>query len=109
MVTTCDKKSLPLIKKNTPYIYLIKNTSINKELSGVFIIDGTLFCMFCPRWNYARTIVSKHYIHIASSSLVRRSLQPNYTFFYKQLDLPSEPGVANENLENEAKIWLAVA
>ena len=33
----------------------------------------------------------------------------DYTFFYKQLDFPSEPGVANEILENEAKSCLAVA
>ena len=30
-------------------------------------------------------------------------------FFYKQLNFPSEPGVANEILENEAKSCLAVA
>ena len=30
-----------------------------------------------------------------------------YTFFYRQLDFPSEPGVANEILENEAKSCLA--
>ena len=29
--------------------------------------------------------------------------------FYRQLDFPSEPGVANEILENEAKSCLAVA
>ena len=32
-----------------------------------------------------------------------------YTFFYRQLDFPSETGVANEILENEAKSCLAVA
>ena len=30
-------------------------------------------------------------------------------FFYRQLDFPSEPEVANEILENEAKSCLAVA
>ena len=29
--------------------------------------------------------------------------------FYRQLDFPSEPGVANEIMENEAKSCLAVA
>ena len=33
----------------------------------------------------------------------------DYTFFYRQLDFPSEPGVANEILENEPKSCLAVA
>ena len=32
-----------------------------------------------------------------------------YTFFYRQLNFPSEPGVTNEILENEAKSCLAVA
>ena len=32
-----------------------------------------------------------------------------YTFFYRQLDFPSEPGIANEILENEPKSSLAVA
>ena len=32
-----------------------------------------------------------------------------YTFFNRQLDLSSEPGVANEILENELKSCLAVA
>ena len=32
-----------------------------------------------------------------------------YTFFYRQLNFPSEPGVSNEILENEAKSCLAVA
>ena len=32
-----------------------------------------------------------------------------YTFFYKQLDFPSEPGVAAEILENEPKSCLTVA
>ena len=27
-----------------------------------------------------------------------------YTFFYRQLDFSSEPGVANEILENEYKV-----
>ena len=30
-------------------------------------------------------------------------------FFYRQLDFPSEPGVANEILENESENCLAVA
>ena len=30
-------------------------------------------------------------------------------FFYRQLDFSSEPGVANENLENEPKSCLTVA
>ena len=30
-------------------------------------------------------------------------------FFNRQLDFPSEPGVANEILENEAKSFLAAA
>ena len=30
-------------------------------------------------------------------------------FFYRLLDFPSEPGVAHETLENEAKSRLAVA
>ena len=30
-------------------------------------------------------------------------------FFYRQLNFPSEPGVASEILENEAKSCLAVA
>ena len=33
----------------------------------------------------------------------------NYTFFYRQLDFPSEPRFANEILENEPKSCLAVA
>ena len=33
----------------------------------------------------------------------------NTLFFYKQLGFPSEPGVANEILENEAESCLAVA
>ena len=33
----------------------------------------------------------------------------SYTFSYRQLDFPSEPGVANEILENEPKVYLAVA
>ena len=33
----------------------------------------------------------------------------NTHFFYRQLDFPSEPGVANEILENEANSCLAVA
>ena len=32
-----------------------------------------------------------------------------HIFFYRQLNFPSEPGVANEILENEAKSCLAVA
>ena len=32
-----------------------------------------------------------------------------YTFFYRQLDFSSEPGVANEILENEPKSYLTVA
>ena len=32
-----------------------------------------------------------------------------YTFFHRQIDFSSEPGVANEILENEAKSSLAVA
>ena len=32
-----------------------------------------------------------------------------YTFFYRQLDFSSEPGVANEILENEPKRCLTVA
>ena len=31
-----------------------------------------------------------------------------YTFFYRQLDFSSEPGVANEILENEPKSCLTV-
>ena len=31
-----------------------------------------------------------------------------YTFFYRQLDFPSEPGVANEILENEPKSCLTL-
>ena len=31
------------------------------------------------------------------------------TLFYRQLDFPSEPGVANEILENEPKSYLTVA
>ena len=30
-------------------------------------------------------------------------------FFYRQLDFPSEPGVANEILENEPKSCLTIA
>ena len=32
-----------------------------------------------------------------------------YTFFYRQLDFQSEPGVANKISENEPKSCLAVA
>ena len=32
-----------------------------------------------------------------------------YTFFYRKLDFSSEPGVANEILENEPKSCLTVA
>ena len=35
--------------------------------------------------------------------------QQYYTFFYRQLDFPSEPEVANEILENEPKGCLTVA
>ena len=31
-----------------------------------------------------------------------------YIFFYRKLDFPSEPGVANEILENEAKSCLVL-
>ena len=35
--------------------------------------------------------------------------QLSYIFFYRQLDFSSEPGVANEILENEPKSCLTVA
>ena len=36
-------------------------------------------------------------------------LTPLYIFFYRQLDFSSQPGVANEILENEPKSCLTVA
>ena len=36
-------------------------------------------------------------------------IEKKYIFFYRQLDFPFEPGVANEILENEPKSCLSVA
>ena len=45
--------------------------------------------------------------------MLLRSLKKNIAIalhiFYRQLDFPSEPGVANEILKNEAESCLAVA
>ena len=41
--------------------------------------------------------------------LLRSRFRRQYTFFYRQLNFASEPGVANEILENEPKSCLTVA
>ena len=50
-------------------------------------------------------------VHLPGPSIKNRG-QDDFTtihIFYRQLNFPSEPGVANEILENEAKSCLAVA
>ena len=50
-----------------------------------------------------QVVPDNKYIHILIAHAVEESDTSGTHFLYRQLNFPSEPGVANEILENEAK------